>query len=81
MSSTLIYFLQQDCFVIPPTPARVDTFIFVRELSVRLISIGRRSGTALKAGILVGTRVLSVFCLVDGRPPSQLPRGVAVQPV
>lgn len=40
VSSALIYFLQKDRIVIPPTPVQVDTFISVCALGTGLISIG-----------------------------------------
>lgn len=40
VNSALIYFLQKDRFVIPPTPVQVDTFISACILCTGLISIG-----------------------------------------
>lgn len=73
VSSALIYFLQKDSD--SSHLSLVETFIFACALSVGMIPLDRRSGTALGVKILVGPRILGVFCLVDGCPPSQPSRG------
>lgn len=62
VSSVLTYFRQEVGFVIPPTPACVDTFIFTCALSIGLSSVGRR-GAVLVVGILVGPTILSFSAL------------------
>lgn len=52
MSSALIYFLQKDSD--SSHLSLVDTFIFACVLSIGMIPLDRRSGTALGVKILVG---------------------------